>query len=46
MSESSDRLDRINEERFEQDLPPVTHQQLMQEAADEMWDTYGYDIGK
>ena len=39
-------LDRINEERWENDLPPTTRGQLRERAAEYMEEKYGYDIDK
>lgn len=39
-------LDRINNERFEYDLPPLTKEDVRERLREEMWETYGYDIEK
>lgn len=41
----NDGLDRINEERWEYDLPPISREEKYRRDAEYMDDKYGYDIG-
>jgi len=43
---SDHELDSINEERWENDLPPTSRQELRERAAEYMEEKYGYDIDK
>lgn len=39
-------LDEINEQRWEYDLPPISHREKYRRDAEYMDEHYGYDIGK
>jgi hypothetical protein len=43
---ADDGIDRINEERFEYDLPQISREEYWQSIGEYMEETYGYDIDK